>query len=164
MWLDILPWTLHSFEHSIQFTHVLALYDPFGVDVPLNFDITHPLTVHHDIGSLLCMYIEPENILKENLHHRNIRNRKDLHILQSRNYYGDISIKVTGTKLYSKLPQNLKDSKTQFLKRGWKTFIGKLIFLKKLYLKEIIWRYICLSPTLPFFQWYFIVLIFFKDL
>ncbi len=24
--------------------HVLALYDPFGVDVPLNFDITHSLT------------------------------------------------------------------------------------------------------------------------
>ncbi len=40
MWLDILPWTLHSFEHNIQFTHVLALCDPFGVDVPLNFDIT----------------------------------------------------------------------------------------------------------------------------
>ncbi len=43
MSLDILPkaWTLHSFERNIQFTHVLALYDPFGVDVPLNFDITH---------------------------------------------------------------------------------------------------------------------------
>ncbi len=26
---------------SGQFTPVLALYDPFGVDVPLNFDITH---------------------------------------------------------------------------------------------------------------------------
>ncbi len=26
-----------------QFTPVLALYDPFGVDVPLNFDITHSL-------------------------------------------------------------------------------------------------------------------------
>ncbi len=47
-----MPWTLHSFDHSIlfwwtpfrligQFTPVLALYDPFGVDVPLNFDITH---------------------------------------------------------------------------------------------------------------------------
>ncbi len=33
-----------TFEHNIQFTHVLALYDPFGVDVPLNFDITHSLT------------------------------------------------------------------------------------------------------------------------
>ena len=28
----------------VQFTPVLALYDPFGVDVPLNFDITHSLT------------------------------------------------------------------------------------------------------------------------
>ncbi len=30
-------------EHIIHshFTPVLALYDPFGVDVPLNFDITH---------------------------------------------------------------------------------------------------------------------------
>ncbi len=26
-----------------QFTSVLALYDAFGVDVPLNFDITHSL-------------------------------------------------------------------------------------------------------------------------
>ncbi len=25
------------------FTPVLALYDPFGVDVPLNFDITHSI-------------------------------------------------------------------------------------------------------------------------
>ncbi len=44
MWLDISPLTLHSFEHNIQFTHVLALYDRFGVDVPLNFDITRSLT------------------------------------------------------------------------------------------------------------------------
>ncbi len=52
MWLDVLSWTLHSFDHGIhfwcsgligQFTPVLALYDPFGVDVPLNFDITHSL-------------------------------------------------------------------------------------------------------------------------
>ncbi len=28
----------------MQFTPVLALYDPFGVDVPLNLDITHSLT------------------------------------------------------------------------------------------------------------------------
>ncbi len=28
----------------MQFTPVLALYDPFVVDVPLNFDITHSLT------------------------------------------------------------------------------------------------------------------------
>ncbi len=27
----------------MQFTPALALYDPFGVDVPLNFDITHSL-------------------------------------------------------------------------------------------------------------------------
>ena len=58
-WLEvhvvaILHWTLHSFDHNIllvdsvinklirQFTPVLALqYDPLGVDVPLNFDITH---------------------------------------------------------------------------------------------------------------------------
>ncbi len=45
LWLDILPWTLHSFEHSIQFIHVLALYDPFGVDVPLNFDITYSIAL-----------------------------------------------------------------------------------------------------------------------
>ena len=47
--------TLHSFDYGIhfwrtlfgligQFTPVLALYDPFGVDVPLNFDITHSLS------------------------------------------------------------------------------------------------------------------------
>ncbi len=28
---------------SVQFTPVLALYDPFGVDVPLNLDITYSL-------------------------------------------------------------------------------------------------------------------------
>ncbi len=51
--IDILPWTLHSVDHNIlfywslvrligQFTPVLTLCDdPFGVDVPLNFDITH---------------------------------------------------------------------------------------------------------------------------
>ncbi len=33
-----------------SFTPVLALYDPFGVDVPLNFDITHSLTtIRHRI-------------------------------------------------------------------------------------------------------------------
>ena len=32
----------------MQFTHVLALYDPFGVDVPLNFDITHSLAKCYD--------------------------------------------------------------------------------------------------------------------
>ncbi len=32
-------WTL--FRLIGQFTPVLALYDPFGVDVPLNFDISH---------------------------------------------------------------------------------------------------------------------------
>ncbi len=31
--------------HLITFTRVLALYDPFGVDVPLKFDThTHTLT------------------------------------------------------------------------------------------------------------------------
>ena len=50
--LGILPLNLHSFDHNIlfqwtlfrlivQFTRVLALYDSFGVDVPLKFDITH---------------------------------------------------------------------------------------------------------------------------
>ncbi len=28
-------------QQYVQYTPVLALYDPFGVDVPLNFDITH---------------------------------------------------------------------------------------------------------------------------
>ncbi len=35
-------------KHIGQFTRVLALYDPFGVDVPLNFDflsLTHQLAV-----------------------------------------------------------------------------------------------------------------------
>ncbi len=36
-----------------QFTPVLALYDPFGVDVPLNFDITH--CVRH--CGLLMLYL-----------------------------------------------------------------------------------------------------------
>ena len=54
MWLDVLSWTLHSFDYGIhfwwtlfgligQFTPVLALYDHFGVDLPLNFGITHTL-------------------------------------------------------------------------------------------------------------------------
>ncbi len=34
-----------------QFTPVSALYDPFGVDVPLNFDITHSLT--SSLGGML---------------------------------------------------------------------------------------------------------------
>ncbi len=37
-------WNFASGQSSGQFTPVLALYDPFGVDVPLNFDITHSLT------------------------------------------------------------------------------------------------------------------------
>ncbi len=52
--IHVLSWTLHSFDHGIhfwwtlfgligKFTPVLALYDPFGVDVPLNFDITHSI-------------------------------------------------------------------------------------------------------------------------
>ncbi len=51
--LTFCPWTLHSFEHSIQFTYVSALYDPFGVDVPLNFDITHSLKQPRN-NSLTC--------------------------------------------------------------------------------------------------------------
>ncbi len=36
----------HAYQRTsliVQFTPVLALYDPFGVDVPLNLDITHSL-------------------------------------------------------------------------------------------------------------------------
>ncbi len=29
----------------------MALYDPFGVDVPLNFDITHSLIIHVTLAS-----------------------------------------------------------------------------------------------------------------
>ncbi len=47
-----------------------------------------------------------------NLHDKYTRNRKDLHINQSRNNYGDKSIKVTGAKEYNRLPQHIKDSKT----------------------------------------------------
>ncbi len=43
-------WTL--FRLTGQFTPVLALYDPFGVDVPLNFDITHSLTeLYHGVNN-----------------------------------------------------------------------------------------------------------------
>ncbi len=35
----------YSLELTLQsLSPVLALYDPFGVDVPLNLDITHSLT------------------------------------------------------------------------------------------------------------------------
>ncbi len=35
---------MHALREGVgQFTPVLALYDPFGVDVPLNVDITHSL-------------------------------------------------------------------------------------------------------------------------
>ncbi len=43
-------WTL--FRLIGQFTTVLALYDPFGVGVPLNFDITHT----HTAGSTRQRY------------------------------------------------------------------------------------------------------------
>ncbi len=33
------PFLVTLFRFTRQFTPVLALYDPFGVDVPLNFDI-----------------------------------------------------------------------------------------------------------------------------
>ncbi len=49
---------------------------------------------------------------RKNLHDRYTRKRKDLHINQSRNNYADKSIKVTGVKLYNRLPQDIKDSKT----------------------------------------------------
>ncbi len=49
-------WTITFFSSGLcldseQFTPVLALYDPFGVDVPLNFDITHSLT-HSDLAKV----------------------------------------------------------------------------------------------------------------
>ncbi len=34
-----------QFKWVGHFTPALALYDPFGVDVPLNFDITHSVQV-----------------------------------------------------------------------------------------------------------------------
>ena len=63
---------------------------------------------------------------RENLHTKNIRNRNDLHVNQSRNNYGDKSIKVTGAKLYNRLPLNMKDSKTLciFKKRVKKHLLG----------------------------------------
>ncbi len=42
-----------------QFTPVLALYDPFGVDVPLNLDITHSLT--HLIRHIICDIYPPSH-------------------------------------------------------------------------------------------------------
>ncbi len=46
------PWSLVVVSGGLcADTPVLALYDPFGVDVPLNLDITHSLTLccrtHH---------------------------------------------------------------------------------------------------------------------
>ena len=38
---SIMKLAYYSNEFMGQFTLVLALYDPFVVDVPLNFDITH---------------------------------------------------------------------------------------------------------------------------
>ncbi len=51
---DILTWPDSECSHTVQFrlfrliekaqfTPVLALYDPFGIDVPLNFDIINHL-------------------------------------------------------------------------------------------------------------------------
>ncbi len=50
----------------------------------------------------------------------------NLHVNQSRNNYGDKSIKATGTKLYTRLPQNMKDSITPciFKKRVKKRSLG----------------------------------------
>ena len=93
----------------------------------------------HDIISLfhlVFVYQQQNNHLpeifsnyftaRENLHSRNIRNRKDLHVNHSRNNYGEKSIKVTGAKLYNTLPQNMKDSKTLclFKKRVKKHLLG----------------------------------------
>ncbi len=37
----------------------MALYDPFGVDVPLNFDITHSLTTHISVnGNDVFMFVD----------------------------------------------------------------------------------------------------------
>ncbi len=69
--------------------------------------------------------------VRENLHTRNIRNGKDLHVNQSRNNYGDKSIKVTGAKLYNRLPQNMKDSKTLCIfKKRVKKNIGEMMIFK----------------------------------
>ncbi len=47
-------------NHLAVFTSVLALYDPFGVDVPLNFDMTHSLTASHKASDRNCpMYLKP---------------------------------------------------------------------------------------------------------
>ncbi len=48
---------------------------------------------------------------------KNIRNGKDLHLNQSRDNYGDKSIKVTGPKLYTGNINSaiIKDSKTDHI-------------------------------------------------
>ena len=51
----------HSFlvGHRLirQFTPVLALRGPFGVDVPLNFDITIIITHPHTLTRLYCISV-----------------------------------------------------------------------------------------------------------
>ncbi len=44
----------------MQFTPVLALYDPFGVDVPLNFDNTHS----HSVGLHITINVRNYEKLK----------------------------------------------------------------------------------------------------
>ncbi len=46
----------------MQFTRVLALYDPFGIDVPLNLDITHSRISRNKILGI-------ENVVQYIKHH-----------------------------------------------------------------------------------------------
>ncbi len=53
-----------------QFTHVLELYDPFGVDVPLNSDITHCaglLSGHNKQLSILYCRTEKRKLFWSNI-------------------------------------------------------------------------------------------------
>ncbi len=52
----------------VQFSPVLALYDPFGVDVPLNLDITHSLT-----GRLLHV----NSCIIQNMQHDHFKNTQE---------------------------------------------------------------------------------------
>ncbi len=47
---QVLEWKIHLDLYYV----ILARYDPFGVDVPLNFDITHSL---YYVIQFLCMVI-----------------------------------------------------------------------------------------------------------
>ncbi len=50
----------HSQSSPRQFTPVLALYDPFGVDVPLNLDITHsPVRPAVEMVAIASFFFRP---------------------------------------------------------------------------------------------------------